>query len=94
VDQRFTVNSPEVIEESVDGEVLIVHLGTGAYYSSDGAGEFIWRRIAAGHTAAEAAEALASHFSLASEVATGANAATDRSKKSPRRRQPPTRSPS
>jgi hypothetical protein len=69
VDQRYTVNSPEVIEESVDGEVLIVHLGTGAYYSSDGAGEFIWRRIAAGHTGAGVAEALAGHFSLPAEAA-------------------------
>ena len=69
VDQRYTVNSPEVIEESVDGEVLIVHLGTGAYYSSDGAGEFIWRRLAAGHTAGETAALLAGHFALPAEAA-------------------------
>lgn len=66
---RFEVNSPEVIEESVDGEVLIVHLGTGAYYSSDGAGEFIWRRIAAGRTAMETAEALGTLFNVENQMA-------------------------
>lgn len=69
---RFEVNSPEVIEESVDGEVLIVHLGTGAYYSSDGAGEFIWRRVIAGHTTAEVANAVTDHFGVAESTASAA----------------------
>lgn len=67
---RYQVNNPEVIEESIDGEVLIVHLGTGAYYSSDGSGEFIWRRVVAGQTAGEVAAAAASHFGLKPETAT------------------------
>lgn len=67
---RYQVNSPEVIEESIDGEVLIVHLGTGAYYSSDGSGNFIWRRVVAGQTASEVAAAVASHFGLDAEPAT------------------------
>ena len=53
------MNRPEVVDESVDGEVLIVHLGTGAYYSSRGTGDAIWQLIASGATAAEAAAAVA-----------------------------------
>lgn len=51
---RYEVNKPDVVDESVDGEVLIVHLGTGAYYSSRGAGDVAWRLLAAGKSVAEA----------------------------------------
>ncbi len=54
-DARYEVNKPDVVDESVDGEVLIVHLGTGAYYSSRGAGDVAWRLLSAGKSVAEAA---------------------------------------
>ena len=53
LDSRYEVNKPDVVDESVDGEVLIVHLGTGAYYSSRGVGDAAWQLIAAGSTALE-----------------------------------------
>ena len=31
---RFRVNSPTVVSETVDGEVIMIHLDTGNYYSS------------------------------------------------------------
>lgn len=54
-EERFEVNRPDVVDESVDGEVLIVHLGTGTYYSSRGAGDGAWQMLASGRTAAESA---------------------------------------
>lgn len=54
-DERFEVNRPDVVDESVDGEVLIVHLGTGTYYSSRGAGDAAWQLFASGRTPAESA---------------------------------------
>ncbi len=69
---RYELNTPEVIEESVDGEVLIVHLGTGAYYSSDGSGEFIWRCAVAGLPASEIASAAEAHFGIAGAIAAAA----------------------
>lgn len=57
-ERRYRINAPDVIDESVDGEVLIVHLGTGAYYSADGLGEVVWRHLAAGHSPASLAAAL------------------------------------
>ena len=55
---RYEVNKPDVVDESVDGEVLIVHLGTGSYYSSRGAGDVAWQLLAHGATAGEAATAM------------------------------------
>lgn len=58
LEERFEVNRPDVVDESVDGEVLIVHLGTGAYFSSRGAGDSAWQLLAAGLTPAESAAVL------------------------------------
>ena len=57
-DARFEVNKPDVVDESVDGEVLIVHLGTGAYYSARGTGDLVWQMVANGATCEAAASAL------------------------------------
>src|SRR4051812_33230520 len=42
------VNSPAVIAESIDGEVVIIDLGTGTYYSARGPAGRIWDGLAAG----------------------------------------------
>ncbi len=55
VEARYEVNRPDVVDESVDGEVLIVHLGTGTYFSSRGAGDAAWQLLASGRTPAESA---------------------------------------
>lgn len=59
---RYRLNAPEVVSETLDGEALIVHLGTGSYFSCRGAAEAIWAQLMAGRTAAEAAETLAAHY--------------------------------
>lgn len=46
LDARFTVNERDAIAESIDGELLVVNLQSGAYYSSDGTGEQIWSCLA------------------------------------------------
>lgn len=45
---RFRVNSPKVIHQIFDTEVVIVNLETGIYYSIGGSGIDIWRGIDAG----------------------------------------------
>lgn len=30
---RYRLNTPTVISEIIDGEVIVIHLGTGKYYS-------------------------------------------------------------
>jgi hypothetical protein len=41
---------PEVVHETVDGEVVIIHLGTGVYYSIRGRGVSLWEGAVAGAT--------------------------------------------
>jgi hypothetical protein len=62
------VNSPDVIAESVDGEVLIINLVSGTYYNTAGSGAAAWRILAAGVPVAKAIEQLAGHFDIDPEA--------------------------
>jgi hypothetical protein len=43
--QTFRVNSPQVVCETIDGEVVIVNLDKGIYYSLLKTGADVWSRI-------------------------------------------------
>ncbi len=45
---RLVVNQSHVVHETIDGEAILIHLGTGTYYSLDGAGAEVWGLLAAG----------------------------------------------
>jgi len=45
MEARFTVNAPHVIHETIDGEVIIINLASGNYYSVKGSGAQIWHLI-------------------------------------------------
>jgi hypothetical protein len=45
VSQHYRVNSQDIMHETIDGEVVIVNLDSGAYYAFDGSGEYIWDRL-------------------------------------------------
>jgi Coenzyme PQQ synthesis protein D (PqqD) len=42
---RFRVNSPNVIHETIEGEVILIDLKTGTYYSLRDAGATVWQAI-------------------------------------------------
>jgi Coenzyme PQQ synthesis protein D (PqqD) len=42
---RFRVNSPNVIHETIEGEVILIDLKTGTYYSLRDAGAAVWQAI-------------------------------------------------
>ncbi len=44
----FEINAPTVIGEIVDGEVMVMNLRDGIYYSIAGAGAAIWEALAGG----------------------------------------------
>jgi hypothetical protein len=67
---RYELNAPDVVEESIDGEALIVNLRTGLYYSARGSGDLLWRMVLAGYTPAEAATAVATGETPANAIAT------------------------
>ncbi len=43
--QSFRVNTQDIMHETIDDEVVIVNLDTGAYYAFDGSGQYIWDRL-------------------------------------------------
>jgi hypothetical protein len=47
---RFTIWSPQVIHETVDGEAVIVNLETGTYYMLKDTGERIWAAMVRGRS--------------------------------------------
>jgi hypothetical protein len=42
---RFRVNSPNVIHETIEGEVILIDLKTGTYYSLRDAGAAVWQAM-------------------------------------------------
>jgi hypothetical protein len=42
---RFRVNSPNVIHETIEGEVILIDLKTGTYYSLRETGAAVWQAI-------------------------------------------------
>lgn len=45
---RHRVNEPDVVQEEIDGEVIIVHLPSGYYYSMGGSAADVWDGIVRG----------------------------------------------
>ena len=46
--ERFKINSSKVVHETIDGEVIIINLETGAYYNLSGAGLELWSGVEQG----------------------------------------------
>lgn len=61
---RFRVNKPDVMHETIDGEVIAINLVSGNYYSFRGTGAQIWALVddSGAQSVEEIAEALAYRF--------------------------------
>jgi hypothetical protein len=46
--RRFELNAPAVIAETIDGEVMVMNLQAGIYYSVTAEGALIWSALVAG----------------------------------------------
>jgi hypothetical protein len=60
-ESRFRIG-PEIVHETVDGEVIAIDLADGSYYSLAGSGPVIWELLAHGVSEAEISTALAGRF--------------------------------
>lgn len=58
----FRINSPQVVQETIDGEVVIVHLEKGDYYSLLNSGADIWSGIERGLSQSEILEELLERY--------------------------------
>jgi hypothetical protein len=54
----YRLNSPSVIHETIDDEVVIINLDKGHYYSLDGCGARIWKGLVGGASASAIASGL------------------------------------
>ena len=50
---RFRINTPTIVHEAIEGEVVIINLENGNYYSLDGIGASIWDSIGKGESVGE-----------------------------------------
>jgi hypothetical protein len=60
--ERFRINSPKVIHETIDGETVIVNLDSGNYYSLDEVAGGIWALIGNGLPVAKIILDIASRY--------------------------------
>jgi hypothetical protein len=47
---RYVINAPDVVSEDFDGQVVVLNLGNGRYFSLRGIAAPIWSSLLAGHT--------------------------------------------
>jgi hypothetical protein len=59
---RYRVNSPHIISETIQGEVIVIHLETGSYYSLRDSGAAIWNLIEQGVPPDDVVEALSARY--------------------------------
>jgi hypothetical protein len=59
---RFAVNAPEIVHQTIDGEVVIINLARGFYYSLQSTGALIWDALAAGTSTGEVVDDLCRRF--------------------------------
>jgi hypothetical protein len=62
-DQCYRVNGPDVVHETIDGEVVVVNLKNGTYYSTEHSGTDIWSGIERGLSLKNIICALKSRYS-------------------------------
>jgi len=76
---RFRVNSPQVISEIIEGELVVINLERGTYYSAEGSGPFIWELIERGMSRSGIVAAMTQqHGGETAEIEIGVHAFLDR----------------
>jgi Coenzyme PQQ synthesis protein D (PqqD) len=61
-DILFQVNRPQVICQTIEGEVVVINLQTGAYYSLTGTAAAIWEALERGSASEQIMGTLAARF--------------------------------
>jgi hypothetical protein len=64
---RYALNQPPVVGEVIDGEVMVINLDTGVYYSVTGAGAAVWPMLVGGATLREISDRVARHYGADAE---------------------------
>src|SRR3954471_9985518 len=67
--RSFRIDPQQVVHETIDGETILIHLKTGAYYSLSGCGPEIWSLLVDGWSDEAAAEELAGRYPDSADAA-------------------------
>jgi hypothetical protein len=62
--ERLVINSRKIVHETVDGEVIIINLETGAYYQLVAVGADLWRGIEQGVPRAQLPVVIARRYGI------------------------------
>lgn len=73
----YTVDPGRVVHETLEGEVILIHLQSGNYYSLRGLGADIWSWLQAGVTEADIVGALQARYGQDEAIAVGVSALLD-----------------
>lgn len=65
----FAPDPDETVAKVIDGELIVIRLDDGTYYSMGGAGALVWTLLAAGHDVDAVAVSLADRYGIARERA-------------------------
>lgn len=76
--ERLVVNQKKIAHETIDGEVIVINLETGTYYSLVESAAELWRGIENGATREQLLDALAARYAAPrAEMADAANTFLD-----------------
>ena len=66
---RLRLNTAEVAAKMIDGEVIIMNLANGMYYSLDGVAGLLWSSFQDGYTVGDAARRIVQAYDISAAVA-------------------------
>jgi hypothetical protein len=69
--ERFTIEPARVVHETIEGETVVIHLETGAYYSLRGTAAEIWGMLDYGWSSDEVVSELARRYDAPADVLEG-----------------------
>ena len=63
--QSYRINTPTVVAEVFDDEIVVIHLGSGTYYSLNQSGATIWQGLQQGFDLAALSQLLSATYAIA-----------------------------
>jgi hypothetical protein len=66
---RYRSNTPRFVDETIDGEALIMDMVQGNYYSAIGSSAFAWNAVATGVSTTDVASMLAARYGVTEQDA-------------------------
>ena len=67
--REWVINAPTAVSEVIDGELVVINLEKGSYYSSEGIGAYLWQCVERRVGTRTILEAITSGFGIAADQA-------------------------